>query len=226
MPSPAYTAWVYSGKPEPLREYTQKQILHGQCSHCGHMGEIVLVKRVVSKYFTNWDTYSNADKPAWCNVCIWTFNEPNNRSEAGLFTDGKMYTCYQIQSLKEFLKNPLDLESFAYAALKKSKHVLPYTKWGHVRIEDINLRWGTQETQWLASIERLNSLGFALGDIKKDESPSFVTIVKLTAEETREAYALWETLIPLRKFTQLFTFILSLNKNSTMEYKQTTLSSH
>lgn len=223
MLSPAFLAWQYYGKPQPILEYPQKYIIDGRCSHCGHTGEAVLVKRVVSKFFTNWDLYSNDDKPLWCNVCIWSFTEPNNKSEALVFTGGIMRSGYQVQSMKDLLKAPLSESSFFSAALKKNKHVLPYAQWGKVRIEDMNLQWGEREVSWLNTIEHLISLGFLMGDIKKDESPTFSVIGKLNKSESAEAYLLWNELIALRKFPQLFTFILGLNKSSTMEYKTLTL---
>lgn len=221
MPSPAFTAWQYSGMPEPINDYASKYIITGQCSHCGQNGKAVMAKRIVSKLFTNWDAYSNIDKPLLCNPCIWAFSEKDNRSEAILFIEDTLYTGYQIQSMKDLMKQPLSGDSFMSAGLRKNKHVLPYAKWGHVRIEDLNFKWSVRETHWLSIVERLNSLGFALGDIKNDDSPSFSTIVKLNKDEAKEAYALWKELIPLRKLSPVFSFILELNKSATMEYKIT-----
>lgn len=219
MPSPAHIAWQYLGMLEPIKDYAPKYIVSGQCSHCGQNGNTVLAKRIVSKLFTNWDAYSNIDKPLLCNPCIWAFSEKDNRSEAIAFIDNTLYTGYQLQSMKDLLKQPLSGDSFVSVALRKNKHVLPYAQWGYVRIEDLNFKWSDRETNWLNIVERLNNLGFTLGDIKNDDSPSFSTIIKLDREESQEAYALWQELIPLRKLSQLFAFILELNKTSTMEYK-------
>lgn len=223
MPSPAHIAWQYLGMPEPIKDYASKYIVEGQCSHCGQIGNTVLAKRIVSKVFTNWDVYSNTDKPLLCNPCIWSFSEKDNRSEAIVFISDTLYTGYQLQSMKDLLKSPLSEDSFVSAAIRKNKHVLPYAQWGHVRIEDLNFKWSDRETHWLEIVERLNNLGFTLGDIKNDDSPSFSAIVQLNKEEAQEAYALWEELVPLRKLSHLFSFILELNKNSTMEYKVTHL---
>lgn len=223
MPNPAFAAWQHSGRPEPINDYPKKYIISGQCSHCGQVGNVVLAKRVVSKVFTNWDHYSNIDKPVWCNPCIWAFSEKNNRSEAIAVINDTMYTCYQIQSLKELFKTSLSEKSFVSVALKKNKHVLPYAQWGHVRIEDLTFRWAERESNWLITIEYLNSMGFALGDIKNDDSPSSFIIATISKEDAKKVYTLWETLAPLRKLPQLFNFMLELNKNSTMEYKTTSI---
>lgn len=224
MASPAFYAWQALGSPRPIENYS-KYIILGQCSHCGEEDtETILVKRVASNRFTSWDSYSNDDKPKWCNVCIWSFSEQTNRTEVLYIKKDILYRGYQVQSMKTLLKNPINETTCLSLALKKNKHVLPYAQWGTIRIEDISFQWGSREIAWLIAVERLVSLGFLIGDIKKDNSPSFSVVINLQKEETVEAYTLWENLAPLRYFPQLFSFILELNKKATMEYL--TFSSH
>lgn len=222
MASPAFSAWKLSGMPEPIEEYSKYKEWQ-RCSHCGQDAETVRIKRIASNRFTNWDSYSNDDKPVWCNSCIWSFTEQSNRTEAIYVSGNILYQCYQVQSFKPLLMQPMDEQSFLSAALKKNKHVLPYAQWGKIQIEDISLQWRQKEINWLMNIERLVDLGFLIGDIKNDVSPSFKIVSKLSSSEITEAYQLWESISPLRKLIHLFNFILELNKKSTMEYQVFTL---
>lgn len=222
MHNPAYFAWKCSGSPECLTLY-QKYVFQGECSHCGIVDNVVPVKRVVSARFTNWDQYSNHDKPAWCNPCVWSFTEKNNRDEAMLLNNNILYSGYQLQSMKNLLKSPIDEKSFVSVALRKNRHVLPYAKWGRVSIEDIDFQWRNREIELLEAVEELCGLGFSIGDIKKDESPSALTVIKLQPEDSLKAYSLWNEIKVLRNLPHIFTLILELNKAATMEYKTSRL---
>lgn len=218
MNSPSRTIWEHSGKPDALAGL-DKYIGSGKCSLCGTEGPVVPVKRLVSNRFTNWDDYSNEDKPVWCNVCAWAFNEKNNRSEALFIAPEKAYSCYQVQSLREMFYQPLNSHTAVSVALNKNKHVLPYAQWGTVRIEDMNILWTEREASWAQSIGALALMGFALGDIKKDVSPSFNTVIKLSPETASQAYALWQEIEPARRNPALFTLLLEIHKTATMDYR-------
>lgn len=218
MNSPAKTVWEHSGNPDALAGF-EKYIESGKCSLCGTTGQVVAVKRLVSNRFTNWEDYSNDDKPVWCNICAWAFTEKNNRSEALLISPEKVYSGYQVQSLREMFYKPLNRHTALAVALKKNKHVLPYAQWGTVRIEDMNILWTAKEAGWAQSIGILVSLGFALGDIKKDESPSFATVLKLSSQEASKAYEIWKQIAPVRKNVPLFNLLLEIHKSATMEYR-------
>lgn len=218
MNLPLKEVWSHSGKPDTLAGFS-KYAESGKCSLCGEKGTVVPVKRLVSNRFTNWDDYSNDDKPMWCNICAWAFNEKNNRSEALFISPESVYSCYQVQSLREMFYKPLNRHTAVSVALNKNKHVLPYAQWGTVRIEDMNILWTAQEAEWARSIGTLVSMGFALGDIKKDDSPSFATVIKLAQEEATEAYRLWDYIAPSRNNPALFNLLLEIHKTATMEYR-------
>lgn len=219
LPNPSFVAWQKSGSPDVLTKY-QKYIVDGQCSLCGAKGSSIPVKRVVSFKFTNWDDYSSETLPLWCEACTWGFFEKDNRAEACFITPHKVYRGYQVQSMKKMFLKALSENECISVALRKNKHVLPYASWGTVRIEDMNFTWGNREVSWLENMIRLLGLGFALGDIKKDSSPTFGTVLKLSADETTEAYKLWESIEECKKLNHIFNFIVELNKAVSMDYKE------
>lgn len=216
--SPTKTVWEHAGNPDALAGF-EKYLESGKCSLCGAAGQVVAVKRLVSNRFTNWEDYSNADKPVWCNICAWSFTEKNNRSEALFISPERVYSGYQVQSLREMFYKPLSGHTALVVALKKNKHVLPYAQWGTVRIEDMNITWTKKESTWAQSIGILTAMGFALGDIKKDESPSFATVLKLNPQEASRAYELWQGIEPVRKNIPLFSLLLEIHKSATMPYR-------
>lgn len=199
-------------------EQYQKYCSIGECSHCGLLTEVVPVKRVASKFFTNWDSYSNNDIPLWCNVCVWSFTEATNRSEALLITDKSVISCYQVQSLQELMNDPFDEYKAFSVALKKAKHVLPYAQWGNVTIEDVSFAWTSRETKWLNSFHYLVNAGFSLNDIKKYDSPSPLVIAKMERGNVADVYSQWSEITKLKKLPHIYNFISDLNKNSTMQY--------
>lgn len=218
MLSPAHIAWSHSSKPDLLEKY-HKYVESGQCSHCGNEEQVVAIKRVASTRFPNWDSYSNIDKPVWCNKCMWAFSEANNRSEALYITPEKLVSSYQPQSMVEFLNDPFDEFTCFSVSLRKSKHVLPYAKWGSVNIEDCSFLWTNREIKWLQEFIELKAMGFTVGDIKKYDSPVFSVITMLKSEEAKRAYEIWESINSLKKINHIFTFIYDVNKAATMEYK-------
>lgn len=218
MLSPAHIAWVSSGK-QDLFEKHQKYVEQGQCSHCGNDELVISIKRVASTRFPNWDSYSNIDKPVWCNKCMWAFSEANNRSEALYITPEKLASSYQPQSMIEFLSDPFDEFTCFSVSLRKSKHVLPYAKWGAINIEDCSFLWTGREIKWLQEFIALKAMGFTIGDIKNYDSPIFSVVAKLQKAEAKRAYELWNNLNVLKKITPIFSFIYEVNKASTMEYK-------
>lgn len=217
MDKPSFTVWKIAGSPDLLPRY-KNYVASGQCSLCGVTGNCVPIKRVASFLFTNWDDYSNEDKPLWCNPCIWSFIEKDNRSEAIFIKDANVYSSYQLQSMKTLFDKPFNEFTSASVALKKNKHVLPYSQWGSIRIEDISFAWTQREVEWMHNISRLTKLGFTIGDIKKDDSPSFIPLMKLNKMEALEAYDLWNKIKGLRYLPHIFVFILELHKTASMEY--------
>lgn len=218
MLSPAHIAWSNSGKPDLLGKH-QKYVEQGQCSHCGNDEPVVAIKRVASTRFPNWDSYSNIDKPLWCNKCLWAFSEATNRSEALFITPEKLISSYQPQSMIEFLSDPFDEFTCFSVALRKSKHVLPYAQWGSISIEDCSFLWTAREIKWLQEFIELKMMGFSIGDIKNYDSPVFSIVSTLDKEEARKAYKLWNNMNSLKKLAHIFSFIYEINKTATMEYK-------
>lgn len=217
MHNPSYYAWVSALSPDMFEKY-EKYVFNGTCSLCGNHGSVIHVKRVVSNRFTNWEDYSNVDKPAWCQPCTWSFNGKDNRSEAFIITANNVYTCYQVQSLKPLLNKPLDTETSMSVSLKKAKHVLPYTTWGKIKVEDASLPWTSKEVKLEHGVSQLVELGFSLKEIRHDDSPPVMSLMKLSKENVALAYMLWDTLSYLRGQPHLFNFIVEINKKSTMDY--------
>lgn len=222
MLNPSYYAWINSGSPDVFQKYA-KYVTIGECSLCNNQGDVLQVKRIVSSRFANWEDYSNITKPVWCMSCAWSFNEGNNRSEAKLITPTAVYSCYQVQSLKPLLAEPLNANRSLSVALKKNKHVLAYATWNRIKVEDVSLPWSLKEIALEGHISKLLQMGFLLQSIRTEDSPPSIQIMKLSRDEAKTAYLLWDMIKELHYSPHLFNFMIAINKKSTMEYTINTI---
>lgn len=188
----ARAAWLASGAAPGDQSTT------ACCARCGRAEVSVTVRATVARTFTDFEGWSMPSGRHLCAGCAWIYRTRILRTGIHRVTTAPALTSLTSAGLAASLNIPVSSSAAIVIPLRPGrKHVLAQARWGHVCIEDLQLKWTHTSTIRLAAMTRLRRAGFTAGDLALP-SPAHSILTTLPASSWSEVFADWDTLGPWR----------------------------
>ena len=178
----------------------------GRCCRCGQMGLVAPTRSVISAKFTGFDQMGAGD--GLCLSCAWSFSAPARRLILAISTSTAI--LLDTPGLFARLLRPATGSDCLVVPISGRKHVLPYARWGTVRVDDINLTWRASDVHRLHVLAELRARG-APSTSLSDPAPPSAWLTKQPRETWEATYRQWRELEPWRPSPQLDLAIKSTN---------------
>lgn len=185
----ARAAWVASGSPELGERSTTDR-----CARCGRGEVAVTVRATVARTFTDFDRWSAPSGRRLCSGCAWVYRTRALRTGIHRVSTAPTLEVLTPTELARSLQSPTtDSVAIVLPLRPGRKHVIAQARWGHVCIEDLQLRWTSTSVVRLAAMTRLRDAGFTVRELMSP-APAHSTLMTLPATSWAAVFADWDTL--------------------------------
>lgn len=172
---------------------------HGLCARCGNADSLTVIRQVVSRNFTAFDSWSDPAGAGLCRACTWAYRSPMLRTIPHLVVRcPEMLTALSTDQLRTELRRQLAPDVTVVVPLRPGrKHVLSDAAWGHVATDEHLLTWTAEDAHRLGIVERLLALGYRASQLLQP-APPYPQTARLTRADAVTALQAWPELAPWR----------------------------
>lgn len=192
MLDPVAVAYRQHGTTTP-----DKSLTDGLCCRCGMSRRLVPTRSVVSAKFTGFDEFQTGQ--GLCISCAWAFSTAARRLTLNITPKGS--TLLDTPSLYDRLLRPSHSAALV-VPLSGRKHVLPYARWGTVRVDDINIVWRASDVGRLKLVAELRERG-ASAPTLAEPTPPWKWLSSQPRELWEATHRQWHELDPWRSTPHL-----------------------
>lgn len=204
---PSRTVWAAAGSPVPNVPLRDPSV---RCALCDEGGGVVAYQDVVSRRFTEFDSWSTASDRL-CVACAWSFSQPLTAEPFIVHvSDGDRRLT--LAALQRQLCDELGADTAVIAPTRGRKYILPTAQWGHVNGEHASMEWTKVAAQRFSIACRLRSQPGVTAAALRAAAPPIDGFRQATGAQRQFLFEAWDELDPWRKFEAWWPTLAALSR--------------